>query len=157
MVFSSLVFLYLFLPLTLLLYFAAGRRWRNGVLLLVSLLFYAWGETGYVLLMLVSVLANWLFGLLIEREKARGKSGTGALATGIIVNLLPLLFFKYSNFLIDNLNAFLPIPGVHPIKLAPVHLPIGISFYTFQAISYLVDLYRREVEVQRNPINLSLY
>jgi alginate O-acetyltransferase complex protein AlgI len=157
MVFSSLVFLYLFLPLTLLLYFAAGRRWRNGVLLLVSLLFYAWGETGYVLLMLVSVLANWLFGLLIEREKARGKSGKGALAAGIIVNLLPLLFFKYSNFLIDNLNAFLPIPGVHPIELAPVHLPIGISFYTFQAISYLVDLYRREVEVQRNPINLSLY
>ncbi len=157
MVFSSLFFLYLFLPLTLLLYFSAGLRWRNGVLLLVSLFFYAWGETGYVLLMLVSVLANWLLGLLIDREKECGKSGKWALITGIIVNLLPLLFFKYSNFLIDNLNAFLPILGVHPIERGSVHLPIGISFYTFQAISYLVDLYRREVEVQRNPINLSLY
>ncbi|CAK8721146.1 putative alginate O-acetylase [Candidatus Electrothrix laxa] len=157
MVFSSLFFLYLFLPLTLLLYFSAGLRWRNGVLLLVSLFFYAWGETGYVLLMLVSVLANWLFGLLVEREKERGKSGKSALVAGVIVNLLPLFFFKYSNFLLDNLNAFLPISGVHPIELAPVHLPIGISFYTFQAISYLVDLYRREVEVQRNPVNLALY
>jgi alginate O-acetyltransferase complex protein AlgI len=157
MIFSSLFFLYLFLPLTLLLYFSAGLRWRNGVLLLVSLLFYAWGETGYVLLMLVSVLANWLFGLLVEREKERGKSGKGVLAAGIIINLLPLLFFKYGNFLVDNLNVLLSIPGVQPVELDPLHLPIGISFYTFQAISYLVDLYRREVEVQRNPVNLSLY
>ncbi|MCI5140356.1 MAG: MBOAT family protein, partial [Candidatus Electrothrix sp. ATG1] len=119
--------------------------------------FYAWGEMGYVLLMLASVVANWLFGLLMEREQGQGKSGKVVLVAGIFVNLLPLLFFKYGNFLIDNLNHILPVLGMHPVQRDPLHLPIGISFYTFQAISYLVDLYRREVEVQRNPINLSLY
>ncbi len=157
MVFSSIIFLYLFLPLTLVLYFAAGKHGRNTLLLLASLLFYAWGEMGYVLLTLVSILANWIFGLLVEQEKQRNSSGKKALITGIIINLLPLAFFKYGNFLVDNLNIVLTVLQINTIHLNPVHLPIGISFYTFQAISYLVDVYRREAEVQYNPVNLALY
>ena len=157
MVFSSIIFLYFFLPLTLILYFVAGKHGRNAVLLITSLLFYAWGEMGYVLLMVVSILANWLFGLLIEREKQRNSSGKKALTAGIIINLLPLALFKYGNFIVDNLNIVLASLQISPIHIDPVHLPIGISFYTFQAISYLADVYRREAEVQYNPVNLALY
>ncbi len=157
MVFSSIVFLYLFLPLTLALYFFAGERGRNALLLAASLLFYAWGEMGYVLLMLGSIVANWLFGLLIDKARQKGASGKGALIGGVIANLLPLAFFKYGNFLVDNLNSVLAPTGAAPIELAPVHLPIGISFFTFQAISYIVDVYRREADVQKNPVNLALY
>jgi len=95
MLFSSIVFLYLFLPLTLALYFAAGVRGRNALLLTASLFFYAWGEMGYVLLMLASIVANWAFGLLIHNARQQGKSGKGTLTAGVMVNLLPLAFFKY--------------------------------------------------------------
>ena len=157
MVFSSIFFLYLFLPLTLLLYFVVGPRFRNYILLTASLIFYAWGEMGYVLLMLFSIAANWLVGLLIDRAKTRGRSGKPALIAGIIINLLPLAFFKYGNFLTDNINSILAISGWNPISLEKVHLPIGISFFTFQAISYIVDVYRSEAHVQKNPFNLALY
>jgi len=157
MVFSSIFFLYLFLPLTLLLYFVAGPRFRNHILLTASLVFYAWGEMGYVLLMLFSIAANWVVGLLIDRARQRGNTGRPALTAGIVLNLLPLAFFKYGNFLVDNINPLLASLGLGGIQLEPVHLPIGISFFTFQAISYIVDIYRDEAHVQKNPVNLALY
>ncbi len=157
MVFSSIFFLYFFLPLTLLLYFAAGPRYKNYLLLAASLFFYAWGEMGYVLLMLFSITANWLVGLSIERAKKRGNTGRKALVAGIVLNLLPLAFFKYGNFLVDNINVILTALNAGKIELSAVHLPIGISFFTFQAISYIVDVYRQEADVQKNPVNLALY
>lgn len=157
MVFSSIFFLYFFLPMTLLLYFIAGPRYRNFLLLAASLIFYAWGEMGYVLLMLFSITANWLVGLAIDRAKERGSTGKKALVAGVILNLLPLAFFKYGNFLVDNFNVILPTLNLGEIELSDVHLPIGISFFTFQAISYIVDIYRQEAEVQRSPVNLALY
>lgn len=157
MVFSSILFLYLFLPLTLLAYFLAGPRLRNTVLLLASLLFYAWGEMGYVLLMLFSIVANWGVGLMIEQARQQGRSGKPVLAAGIAINLLPLAFFKYGNFLADNINSLLSVANIGTLHLDTVHLPIGISFFTFQAISYIVDVYRRAADVQNNPLNLALY
>ncbi|MEN8189707.1 MAG: MBOAT family O-acyltransferase [Thermodesulfobacteriota bacterium] len=157
MVFSSIFFLYFFLPLTLLLYFLVGPRFRNYLLLGASLFFYAWGEMGYVLLMLFSITVNWLVGLGIGAARDRGSSGGRILAVGIILNLLPLAFFKYGNFLVDNLNGLLLQTQLGRIELAEVHLPIGISFFTFQAISYIVDIYRSEAQVQKNPAHLALY
>ena len=157
MVFSSIYFLYFFLPLTLLLYFVVGQRYKNILLLSASLIFYAWGEMAYVFLMLFSIAVNWVIGLLIDRAKKREESGKWALISGVIINLLPLAFFKYGNFLTDNINNFTSRLKLEEIDLENIHLPIGISFFTFQAISYIVDVYRREAEVQRNPINLALY
>jgi len=157
MVFSSILFLYLFLPLTLLLYFVAGPRFRNFLLLTASLFFYAWGEMGYVLLMLFSIASNWLVGLGIDAAKKQGRSGKKVLIIGITINLFPLAFFKYGNFIADNLSSLMAVLGLGGITLNDVHLPIGISFFTFQAISYIVDVYRHEAEVQKNPLNLALY
>ena len=157
MLFSSIIFIYLFLPVTLLLYFMAGPRYRNFVLLTASLFFYAWGEMGYVLLMLFSIAANWAVGLLIHREKEQGRTGRKVLFIGIAINLIPLAFFKYGNFLSDNISDALQLVGFSAFTLETIHLPIGISFFTFQAISYIVDVYRREADVQANPLNLALY
>lgn len=112
---------------------------------------------GYVLLMLFSIAANWLVGLSIDKAKKRGESGRKALILGITINLLPLAFFKYGNFLTDNINSILSALDFGSVALDDVHLPIGISFFTFQAISYIVDIYRHEAEVQKNPVNLALY
>jgi alginate O-acetyltransferase complex protein AlgI len=157
MIFSSILFLYLFLPAILLLYYSVGHRFRNLVLLGASLLFYAWGEVGYVLLMLFSITINWLFGLWIEKTKARSKVCKLALGLGVILNLALLIFFKYANFLSDNINSILKLVSLGTIDLVPIHLPIGISFFTFQAISYIVDVYRNQAEVQRRPVDLALY
>ncbi len=157
MVFSSIFFLFFFLPATLILYFSVGPKLRNLVLLSASLLFYAWGEVGYVLLMLFSISINWIFGLLINGSKSTPKRCKLFLIFGIILNLLPLAFFKYGNFLLDNLSYL--GSGVIADKLGEgqIHLPIGISFFTFQAISYIVDVYRNTADVQKQPINLALY
>ncbi len=158
MVFSSLLFLFFFLPAVLTLYFLGGRALWNPILLLASLFFYAWGETFYVLLMLFSIAANYVFGLLIERARTRpGLSARAILAAGIAVNLAPLCFFKYGNFLVDNINIVISALGFSAISLDRIHLPIGISFFTFQAISYIVDVYRAETTSQKNPIDLALY
>lgn len=157
MIFSSAVFLYGFLPITILLYFAVGQRFRNHVLLTASLLFYAWGEMGYVLLMLLSIGMNWLIGIGIEAKKQQGRTAKKTVVVGIILNLLPLSFFKYGNFFTDNLNTALQALGLPIIQLTPLHLPIGISFFTFQAISYIVDVYRNKVSTQRSPVKLALY
>lgn len=152
MVFSSITFLFLFLPFVLLLYYLAPSHiFRNVFLLLASLFFYAWGEEAFVLLMLFACVWNYLVGLLIGYS---GKAGL-SLALGVAGNLCLLLYFKYFNFIIDSINAAWLFEN--PIVVSQVHLPIGISFFTFQSLSYLIDVYRRDTVPQTNPLNLSLY
>lgn len=159
MLFSSILFLFFFLPLVIAGYFIIGKEYRNYFLLLASLIFYAWDETTFVLIMLVSVLFNYLFALAIEKIRdtsiKRGKEVIIALA--IIFNIGLLGFYKYANFITDNLNIFLQSINMHPIALKTIHLPIGISFFTFQAMSYVIDVYRKEVTAQKNPLNVALY
>jgi len=156
MVFSSIVFLFFFLPLTFTVYFLCGRRLKNIVLLLFSLFFYAWGEGFFVLIMLCSIAGNYVAGLFIEKFREKGYSGI-FLILAVILNLGLLIAFKYANFIVNNLNLLLPHVNLGTIHLNPVHLPIGISFFTFQAMTYVVDVYRKEAPVQKNPINIGLY
>lgn len=133
-----------------------ARKIQNILLLAASLLFYAWGETTYVLIMLASIIANYLFGLMIENsvdERARNAS----LGIGIIFNLGLLIFFKYANFITGELDVLLIDLSIPPIDLEHVHLPIGISFFTFQSMSYIVDVHRRVVNAQKDPLDLALY
>ncbi|MBV9126595.1 MAG: MBOAT family protein [Verrucomicrobia bacterium] len=165
MVFSSVLFLFLFLPGTLGIYYALPRaRWlRNVFLLCVSLLFYAWGEAAYVLVMLASIVLNYFVAVLLEDHRGR-PAERPLLWFGVAANLALLCYFKYANFLADNLSAlwasvfrllgFGAAPALH---LAPVHLPVGISFFTFHALSYLLDIHRGKVAAQRNPLDLGLY
>jgi alginate O-acetyltransferase complex protein AlgI len=155
MVFSSIIFLFFFLPIVLLVYALAGKNYRNLTLLLVSLLFYAWGEGVYLLVMLASILFNYLCGILMFRRGE--KPSVAVLVVGVVANLSLLGFFKYANFFVDNINVVLLWGGLAPLTLNPVHLPIGISFFTFQAISYVIDSYRKEVAPQKNFVNLGLY
>jgi alginate O-acetyltransferase complex protein AlgI len=157
MLFSSPIFLFAFLPIFLGLYFALPNiRLRNALLLAGSLLFYAWGETAYVLILIACIAFNYGFGLWIDR--ARGRPGVGrVLALAITLNLLLLGVFKYANFAVDNLNILLAILDLAPIHLGAIHLPIGISFFTFQAITYVVDIHRGEASAQKNPLRVGLY
>jgi alginate O-acetyltransferase complex protein AlgI len=157
MIFSSRIFLFLFLPMVLSAYFVAGPKLRNLVLLTASLFFYAWGETVFVILMLSSIIFNYGCGLLIHRAQTMQKSARWYLIAAVGLNLGLLSFFKYANFIMDNLNALIPRLGISPIAIDQIHLPIGISFFTFQAMSYVIDLYRGQVVVQKNPINIALY
>ena len=151
MLFSSIPFLYYFLPLVLAVYFLTPSRFRNAVLLLASLIFYAWGEPKYVLLMLASILSGYGFGLLQERY--RGQKGAKLVCgLSVAVSLSFLLYFKYADFFLENFNAATGL-GVPLLRIA---LPIGISFYTFQIISYTVDVYRGE-PAQKNLIHLAAY
>ncbi|MBW2219215.1 MAG: MBOAT family protein [Deltaproteobacteria bacterium] len=156
MVFSSIIFLYLFLPLTIALYFLVGKKLHNILLLCASLLFYAWGEGFFVLVMLCSIVVNYFSGLLIEHFKEKPLSRFFFIAA-VIFNLGLLSVYKYANFIVDNLNYLLSLVHVKSIILDPVHLPIGISFFTFQAISYVIDVYRGQTPAQRNPANMGLY
>lgn len=154
MVFSSSVFLLVFLPLVLVAYFIVpGRAAKNCLLLLASLVFYAWGEPTYIVLMVVSIFANWLFGVLIDRASEAGTRKT-LLIFDLVVNLALLCFFKYEGFLAENINALLGSSVIPDLELP---LPIGISFYTLQAVSYVIDVYRREVPAQRNIVYLGMY
>lgn len=153
MVFSSIPFLFYFLPVTLILYFIAPRKLKNAVLLTVSIVFYSWGEPVYIVLMVISILINYLFGLKINKRLQNNISAKFPLVLGIAVNLFLLGFFKYADFLIDNLNGFLSL-GIGRLNLP---LPLGISFYTFQAMSYIIDLYRGDVKVQKNIVNFGTY
>lgn len=151
MLFSSISFLYYFLPLTATLYLIAPGRFKNAVLLVCSLVFYGWGEPKYVLLMGISVLQGYGSGLLIEKYREK-KMGRFFCIASVIVSLSFLLYFKYTDFFLENLNR---TTGSH-VSLPNVALPIGISFYTFQMISYTVDVYRGEA-AQKNVIHLALY
>lgn len=153
MVFTAPVFLFFFLPLVLLMHGLARGHWRNTALLVTSLFFYAWGEGVYVLLMLLSVSVNHLIGEALNRVPKKKK---GLLAAGVGANLLVLLWCKYANFIADALAPIMQMVGVE-VSLQPVHLPIGISFFTFQAISYLVDVSRGECQAQRRWSDTALY
>ena len=156
MLFTSPVFLFLFLPLVLGLYVFLPSKWRNAWLLIASLFFYAWGETFYTLIMLASITANYVFGLLIEWQ--RDTAAMRPLMVGaVVVNLLLLIGFKYANFLLRSLNVLLGHLGIAPLYLAPVHLPIGISFFTFHALSYVIDVYRADARGQKNFVRVALY
>lgn len=157
MVFSSTTFLFLFLPLVLIAYFSGphlGRR--NTVLLIASLLFYAWGEGAYLLIMLASIGLNHWLGLKMDDAQQK-RPRKYWLITALVFNLGLLAFFKYANFLADNLNILLAGLDLAPVHLSPVHLPIGISFFTFQAISYILDVYWRKVSAQTDVLKLGLY
>lgn len=152
MLFSSIPFLYYFLPLVLLFYFIAPKSLKNSVLLLFSLAFYAWGEPKYVFLMIATVGVNYFLGLLIE--KFRGKPLSKVfMITSVVSSLAVLGYFKYADFFIENFSAMTGLS----INLLNIALPIGISFYTFQILSYTVDVYRGNVKAQRNPITLGAY
>ena len=155
MVFSSLLFLFRFLPAVLIAYSIAPRPLRNLVLLLFSLLFYAWGEPVYILLMLGSILVSYTGGLLIARFKQAGKirAAKGTLITSSVISLSLLGFFKYADFAIRTVNRFSGAE-IEPLHIA---LPIGISFYTFQTMSYTIDVYRGEAEVQKNLVSFGAY
>ena len=154
MVFSSPVFLFLFLPVVLLLTLLAGdRRSQNTLLLVASLLFYAWGEGVYVLLMLGTALFNHGCGVLMERTR----SPKAVLVFAVVANIATLVWFKYANFLADTLNAAFGQDDVPWSVLDPVHLPIGVSFFIFHSLSYVVDVYRRDANAQRDPSITALY
>ncbi|MCX4317482.1 MAG: MBOAT family protein, partial [Lachnospiraceae bacterium] len=155
MVFSSLVFLFRFLPLTLLLYYSVPKRLRNLVLFLTSILFYAWGEPIYVVLILCSTLLDYITGRLAGhyREQRREKQARLAVGLSVSVNLLLLGIFKYTDFFLETANLLLPLELPKPGLV----LPIGISFYTFQTMSYTIDVYRGDAKVQKNLITFGAY
>ncbi|WP_160036124.1 MBOAT family O-acyltransferase [Paenibacillus sp. An7] len=153
MVFSSVAFLFYFLPVALLVYYVAPQRWKNAALLLISLLFYAWGEPVYILLLLFSSVVDYMNGLLMDRYEQREKIRRFILVFSLIVNIGVLSFFKYADFLIHSTNELL---GTSFVAL-DLPLPIGISFYTFQTMSYMIDVYRRNVPAQRSFINFAAF
>ena len=149
MLFSSVTFLYFFLPLTLAAYYLVPRGWKNHVLLLASLVFYAAGEPKYVVLLLLSALIGWLHGLYLTAHPGK----RWALVSGIGWNLAFLVFFKYADFLIGTVNSLVGTA----IPTLGLSLPIGISFYTFQNMSYIADVYRGDCKAERNPASYATY
>ena len=152
MVFSSLLFLFRFLPIMLVVYYCTPRRFRNAVLFGGSLVFYAWGEPVYIILMVLSILLNYFCGQDIEAKKEDIGKAKRSLVFTVAMNLLLLGFFKYYGFLMDSINAVLPVD----IPYRELPLPIGISFYTFQALSYIVDVYWGNVKPQKNILYFAL-
>ncbi len=152
MLFSSIPFLYYFLPSVLILYFISPKKLKNTVLLISSLVFYGWGEPKYVVLMTASIIIGYVSGLLIEAFNKR-KTAKVVVALSVLINLSFLGFFKYSDFFIENFNT---VTGLS-VPLLRVALPIGISFYTFQILSYTVDVYRGDAKAQKSFINLAAY
>jgi alginate O-acetyltransferase complex protein AlgI len=156
LVFSSTIFLFGFLPAVLGVYFLLpGVRARNAWLLFSSLFFYAFGEAGFVAVLLASILLNWALGVCVQRAGPAWR--TRVLAVAVTGNLLLLGTFKYANFLVDNLAPLADLLGLPRPHLAPIHLPIGISFFTFQALTYVVDIHRGQAPAQRNPLRVALY
>lgn len=153
MLFSSIVFLFTFLPIVLILYYILPRGLKNPVLLLASLIFYAWGEPIYLFLMIFSIIFNYICGLDIARNLNDRKAARKSLIFNVTVNLCILGFFKYEGFVLNSLNAVLPVD----IPFREVALPVGISFYTFQILSYIIDVYRGNVQVQKNLMDFALY
>jgi len=148
MEFSSLVFLFVFLPVFLLLFFFLKKEAHNSFLLIASLVFYTWGEGEFLFLLLLSIVVNYLLGLLVDKiEQKAARKFIFILA--VIFNLGLLIYFKYTLFILDNLN----MPGVFGL----IHLPIGISFFTFQALSFIIDIYRKTTSMDKNPLDFALY
>ncbi|MBP3596949.1 MAG: MBOAT family protein [Clostridia bacterium] len=150
MVFSSISFLFYFLPIVLLIYYIIPNKFKNTVLLLASIFFYFYGEPKFIIVMTTSILSTYIFGILINKYKNHSKL---LLLLSIFINLSFLIYFKYINFIIENINLYL----TNKIDFFYVALPIGISFYTFQLISYLIDVYKKNANVQKNIFKLALY
>ena len=153
MVFSSLIFLFIFLPIFLGIYFLVPKKFKNLILFLFSLVFYAWGEPIYVVIMLFSTVYDYTIGLFMDRYRSNKYIPRICLVLSILGNMGMLMFFKYSNFFIENINNIFNMN----VDLLSVALPIGISFYTFQTMSYTIDLYRNKISVQRNIISFGAY
>lgn len=153
MVFSSTIFLCVYLPLVLLGYYICPKKGRNLFLLIASLVFYAWGEPKYVFLMIFSILVNYIFGRLMDKHRENKKRLKLMLVLSVVIDLGLLSVFKYTDFIITNVNAIFG----SSFDLLNIALPIGISFYTFQAMSYTIDVYRNDVRVQKNLIDFGMY
>ena len=152
MVFSSVLFLFRFLPIFMICYFLVPRKMKNLVLFLGSLVFYAWGEPVYIFLMLFSTISDYVWGRLIEEYRGKDRSRIFLLCS-IVINLFILGFFKYADFLMQTVNT---VFGTS-IPLLKLPLPIGISFYTFQTMSYVIDVYRGDTKAQRNILQFGVY
>ena len=150
MVFSSIAFLFYFLPIMLALYYILPKICRNFILLIASLIFYAYGEPTYVLIMILSITFSYIYGLLIDKFRKKSKI---FLALAVVTSIGLLIYFKYTNFIIENINLWLS----NKVDFINVVLPIGISFYTFQMLTYIIDLYKGNVKVQKNIFRLGLY
>ncbi|MBE6922545.1 MAG: MBOAT family protein [Ruminococcaceae bacterium] len=155
MLFSSNVFLFAFLPAVLLMYYLSPRWLRNPVLLLVSLFFYGWGEPAYLLLMAVTIVLNYLCGAWVHIRREKGKRMEGVLIFSVVGNMLILGYFKYAGFFLDSVQAL--IPSLSKVSLPEIVLPIGISFYIFQSLSYVIDVYRQDAPVQKNLLTFGTY
>ena len=153
MLFSSLEFLFLYALVSLPLYFLTPRRFRCATLLAVSLVFYGWGEPLYVFLMIFTITVDYLFGLVVGKNR-ENKKGKAALIAAIAINLGILAFFKYYDFFVVNLAK---IPALSSLEPLGIEMPIGISFYTFQALSYVIDVYRGDADAQKNPVAFGTY
>ncbi len=153
MSFTTIEFMFRFLPIFLIVYYVVPTRYKNMILLIGSFVFYAWGQHFYLLLLMLSIVVNYTFGRLIGERQAQRKP---LLILGLIYNFGLLVFFKYTNFFIENINALLTATHVQ-IPTISVVMPLGISFYTFQVVSYLVDVYRGEQRPVKNIINLGVY
>ena len=153
MLFSSITFLFLFLPIMLAVYYIAPPQWKNFLLLAGSLIFYAWGEPVYIILMILSILLNYFCGMDIENKSENEAKAKRSLVFAITVNIVLLVFFKYFGFLVESTNTLFGIS----IPYRELALPIGISFYTFQEISYIVDVYRGKVKAQQSLVKYALY
>lgn len=157
MLFSSMIFLWVFLPIVIIGNFLLSNKWKNIWLLLASFVFYAWEEPKFLFLMIITIIVNYIFGILIDITTTQYKRKL-TLFFCIIINLGFLLYFKYFNFILENVTAILNLD----YSLKTIILPIGISFYTFQALSYVIDVYRTKAGngntyAQRNIINMALY
>lgn len=155
MLFSSNVFLFAYLPVVLFLYYISPRWLRNPVLLLFSLFFYGWGEPVYLFLMIGTIVMDYICGIWIHSCRERGKSGRGALVIGVALNLAILGYFKYAGFFLEQLQ--LLIPTIKNLNYQQIELPIGISFYVFQSMSYIIDVYRDDAPVQKKVLTFGTY
>ena len=155
MVFSSAIFLFIFLPIVLIAYYLSPKRWRNCILLIASVLFYTWGEPFFILILLASITLDYFIAKAMPHRETKPKRQL--LILSLIVNLGLLAYFKYANFFIENVQEFYNLLGLTPFEWSKVALPIGISFVTFQKISYMVDVYRGDHEPQQRWDNLCLY
>jgi len=153
LVFSSLVFIFVFLPITLFIYYLSPKKLKNLVLLISSLIFYAWGEPIYIFLMIFTTVFSYVSAILIDKYKSKKTSSLAIFILSVAVNLSVLCFFKYYGFFIDNINNLFSMN----IKFKKLPLPVGISFYTFQTLSYIIDVYLKKVPVQKNIISFSTY
>ena len=154
MVFSSLLFIFLYLATVLLIYYILPHRFRNPFLFIANLVFYGYGEPVFILLMIFSTAFNYAYGLLINRYRANQRTAKLLMISNIVVNLGLLGFFKYASFITETVNAIFPFAA---LAVPMIPLPIGISFYTFQTMSYTIDVYRNDSPVQRNFISFGTY